>query len=140
MIMELIDKSKVVAEIEKMLQNEYPCDNSEQETGYDCALYELQDFLDTLEVKEVEEPSKSLEDEATKYAQDKYMPVQTAEAFRAGYKKCRQEMMNSAIEREVKVDAGGYPYIDATELYDYSMDKPLAKAGDKIKVVFIKDK
>ena len=49
-----IDKSVVVAEIEKMLQNEYPCDNSEQETGYDCALYELQDFLDTLEVKEVE--------------------------------------------------------------------------------------
>ena len=45
-----------------------------------------------------------------------------------------------AIEREVKEDAGGYPYIDATELYDYENDKPLAKAGDKIKVVFIKDK
>ena len=50
-----IDKSAVVAEIERMLQNEYPCDNSEQETGYSCALYELQDFLDTLEVKRVEE-------------------------------------------------------------------------------------
>ena len=45
-----------------------------------------------------------------------------------------------AIEREAKEDAGGYPYIDATELYDYENDKPLAKAGDKIKVVFIKDK
>ena len=44
------------------------------------------------------------------------------------------------IEREVKEDAGGYPYIDATELYDYDNDKPLAKAGDKVKVVFIKDK
>ena len=84
--------------------------------------------------------SENLEDEATKYAQDKYMPVQTAEAFRAGYNKCRQEMMNSAIEREVKEDAGGYPYIDATELYDYENDKPLAKAGDRVKVVFIKDK
>ena len=94
----------------------------------------------SLEVKEVEESSKDLEDEATKYAQDKYMPVQTAEAFRAGYNKCRQEMMNTAIEREVKEDAGGYPYIDATELYDYENDKPLAKAGDKIKIVFIKDK
>ena len=51
--MELIDKSAVKAEIERMLQNEYPCDNSEQETGYSCALYELQDFLDTLEVKKV---------------------------------------------------------------------------------------
>lgn len=94
----------------------------------------------SLEVKEVEESSKDLEDEATKYAQDKYMPVQTAEAFRAGYNKCRQEMMNSAIEREVKEDAGGYPYIDATELYDYDNDKPLAKAGDKIKVLIVKDK
>ena len=45
-----------------------------------------------------------------------------------------------AIEREVKEDAGGYPYIDATELYDYDNDKPLAKAGDRVKVVFIKDK
>lgn len=45
-----------------------------------------------------------------------------------------------AIEREVKEDAGGYPYIDATELYDYENDKPLAKAGDKVKVVFIKNK
>ena len=44
------------------------------------------------------------------------------------------------IEREVKEDAGDYPFIEATELYDYDNDKPLAKAGDKIKVVFIKDK
>lgn len=44
-----------------------------------------------------------------------------------------------AIEREVKVDAGGYPFIETTELYDYDNDKPLAKAGDKVKVVFIKD-
>ena len=44
-----------------------------------------------------------------------------------------------AIEREVKEDAGGYPYIDATELYDYENDKPLANAGDKVKVMFIKD-
>jgi hypothetical protein len=36
-------------------------------------------------------------------------------------------MLNNAIEREVKVDAGGYPYIDVTELYDYDKDKPLAK-------------
>ena len=44
------------------------------------------------------------------------------------------------IEREVKEDAGGYPFIEATELYDYDNDKPLAKAGDRVKVVFIKDK
>lgn len=45
-----------------------------------------------------------------------------------------------AIEREVKEDAGGYPFIEATELYDYENDKPLAKAGDKVKVLIVKDK
>ena len=50
------------------------------------------------------------------------------------------QMIQDAVERTVKEDAGGYPYIEATELYDYDNDKPLAKAGDKIKVVFIKDK
>lgn len=41
------------------------------------------------------------------------------------------------VEREVKIDAGGYPYIDATELYDYEKDVPLAKAGDKVKVIIM---
>lgn len=59
--------------------------------------------------------------------------------FKAGAKWMKQQMMKDAIEREVKVDAGGYPYIDSTELYDYDNDKPLAKAGDKVKVMFIKD-
>lgn len=43
------------------------------------------------------------------------------------------------IERTVKVDAGGYPYIDcqSIELYDYDKDKPLAKEGQKVKVIII---
>lgn len=49
-----IDKCKVVEEIEKMLQNEYACETSQEETGYHCALHELKHFLDTLEVKEVD--------------------------------------------------------------------------------------
>ena len=51
--MELIDKAAVIAEIKKRT-NEYPCDNSEQDIGYHCALYEMQDFLNTLETKEVD--------------------------------------------------------------------------------------
>ena len=47
--------------------------------------------------------------------------------------------MKDAVEREVKVDAGGYPYIDATELYDYDKDVPLAKKGDKVKVLFLRE-
>ena len=51
----------------------------------------------------------------------------------------QDQMMKDAVERVVKVDAGGYPYIDDTELYDYTEDKPLAKAGDKVKIVVIKE-
>lgn len=49
----------------------------------------------------------------------------------------KERILNNAVEREVKVDAGGYPYIDATELYDYDKDKPLAKKGDKVKLIII---
>lgn len=134
--MKLVNVQIIKDELERLI-HDYRF-HSSAEAKYRCEAYkELSEWLDGLDV---EEPSKNLEDEATKYAQDKYMPVQTAEAFRAGYNKCRQEMMNSAIEREVKEDAGGYPYIDATELYDYENNKPLAKAGDKIKVLIVKDK
>ena len=48
-------------------------------------------------------------------------------------------MLREAVERIVKEDAGGYPYIDATELYDYTEDKPLAKAGDKVRIIIVKE-
>ena len=52
----------------------------------------------------------------------------------------KEQMLKDAVERVVKVDAGGYPYIDATiELYDYVKDEPLAKAGDKVKILMIKE-
>ena len=49
------------------------------------------------------------------------------------------QMMANAIDVEVKVDAGGYPYIPQMELYDYDKDVPLAKEGDKYNVVLIKE-
>lgn len=66
------------------------------------------------------------------------------ELFQEHYKEVENfitwELTKDAIEREVKVDAGGYPYIDATELYDYASDKPLAKAGDKVKIIILLEK
>lgn len=50
---ELIDKAAIIAEIRKR-GTEYPCDNSEQDIGYHCALYEMQDFINSLKVKEVD--------------------------------------------------------------------------------------
>lgn len=50
-----------------------------------------------------------------------------------------QQMMAKAVNVEVKVDAGGYPYIPQMELYDYDKDVPLAKAGDRYKMILIKE-
>lgn len=62
------------------------------------------------------------------------------EGIEIGKAEMKQQMMAKAIDAEVKVDAGGYPYIDKTiELYDYDKDEPLAKEGDKYKVVLIKE-
>lgn len=61
------------------------------------------------------------------------------DAIKYGMRLQKEQMMSKAIVREVKVDAGGYPYIDATELYDYDKDMPLAKEGDKVKVIIIKE-
>lgn len=62
-------------------------------------------------------------------------------AMLAGMNKMKEEMMEKAVEIEVKEDAGGFPIVplDAIELYDYENDKPLAKAGDKVKVIVIKE-
>jgi hypothetical protein len=51
----------------------------------------------------------------------------------------KEQMMAKAVDVEVKVDAGGYPYIPQMELYDYEKDIPLAKEGDKYKVILIKE-
>ena len=50
--------------------------------------------------------------------------------FKAGVK--FQAEQGYSREAEVKEDAGGYPYINEIELYDYDNDKPLAKKGDKV--------
>ncbi len=60
--------------------------------------------------------------------------------FAKGRDSMKQQMMKNAIDTIVKVDAGGYPYVDRTiELYDYDKDIPLAKEGDKVKIVVIKE-
>lgn len=60
--------------------------------------------------------------------------------FKEGAMWQKEQMMTNAIEVTVYIDAGGYPYIPQIELYDYDKDEPLAKDGDKYKVVLIKEK
>ena len=61
------------------------------------------------------------------------------EAFEDGAKWKYEQMVKDAHECEVKVDAGGYPYIAQIELYDYDKDEPLAKEGDKYKVILVEE-
>jgi hypothetical protein len=60
--------------------------------------------------------------------------------YRLGLATMKQQLMAKAVDAVVKIDAGGYPYVDRTiELYDYEQDIPLAKRGDKVKVIVIKE-
>ena len=61
------------------------------------------------------------------------------DAIKYGMKLQEKQMIKDAYERKVKVDAGGYPYIPQMELYDYDKDVPLAKKGDRVKVVVVKE-
>lgn len=60
-------------------------------------------------------------------------------AMLAGMEKMKEEMMANATEVTVHIEAGNYPYIPQLELYDYDKDMPLAKEGDKYKVILIKE-
>ena len=61
-------------------------------------------------------------------------------AFIAGGEWMREQMLKDAWERKVKIDSGGYPYIDITaELYDYEHNAPLAKEGELVKIIIVKE-
>ena len=61
------------------------------------------------------------------------------DAIKYGMRLQRENMMKDATDVTVHIEAGNYPYIPQMELYDYDKDVPLAKEGDKYKVVLIKE-
>ena len=67
-----INKADVVAEIERLREEEYPCDTFEESTGYYNALDEIATFLNTLEVKEVNDAYKQGYNDAIDKACDAY--------------------------------------------------------------------
>ena len=164
--MKLIDKSALVAEIERRISVLKANESVISMLAGGMFVNEFKDllsFLDTLEVKEVgvdfgdpqgdigvkwvqEEPvSNDLEEAADNYVGhapeiDEDLSCFTKRnAFIAGAQWQKERILNVATEREVKVDVGGYPYIDFTELYDFDKDIPLAKEGDKVKLVIVKN-
>ena len=59
-----IGKSDLVAEIERLQNDEFLCDSYDMATGFQSALRMVQEFINTLEVKEVD-----LEKEAENFVQ-----------------------------------------------------------------------
>jgi hypothetical protein len=135
-------REKIKAEIER-LKKSLPWGSCASQLSMECnckneAYNEILSYIDSLE----EEPvSDDLEYASEKYAcrfsSSKYGHDKVKDAFITGAQWQKERMLNNAIEREVKVDAGGYPYIDVTELYDYDKNRPLAKKGDKVKLIII---
>ena len=66
--MKLIDKSALVAEIERLLNEPAPSHDSQcnWEDGYWCALYKIEEFINIIEVKEVD-LEKEIQDIFQKY-------------------------------------------------------------------------
>ena len=93
-------------------------------------------------MNKAEEKSKQYRDYREQCGiKDPIMLDEIDEAYYEGYNQAEKDLMEKAIDVEVKVDAGGYPYIDKTiELYDYYKDVPLAKGGDNVKVIVILEK
>jgi len=145
--MKLIDKDALVAEIERRVTEgekvvkEVP---SSAIMGLIQAYKNTLSFLDTLEVKEVD-LDKMLTEFMGRYAYENGGEYPSAidiakHFFELGLKANQENNVMGILEREVKIDAGGYPCIDCyIEFYDYEKDIPLAKEGDKVKVIVVKE-
>ena len=107
---------------------------------------EINRYIEPLSPEDIKAaPFCSIEDCAHHFAQwqkeQDQSIIELAEdhAMFAGMEKMREQMMAKAVDVTVHIDAGGYPYTPEIELYDYDNDIPLAKEGDKYKVVLIKE-
>lgn len=154
--MKQIDKDALVAEIERRILDikmlSYP-------NNYDNAALQLYkgllSFINTLEVQEVD-----LEKELANYYNGNFSQCNDgtllsektgteltchdyeciAKHFlELGLKANQENNVIGTFEREVKIDAAGYPYIDEIEFYDYDKGMPLAKEGDKVTIIVVKE-
>jgi hypothetical protein len=74
-----------------------------------------------------------------KHKDESYTKSMYKVGINTGKELMEQQMMAKAVDSTVHIDAGGYPYIPQMELYDYDKDIPLAKEGEKVKVIVIKE-
>lgn len=74
----------------------------------------------------------ALEKEAIKYAQDKYMPVQTSQAFKAGAQWQKQQMMKEAVDVGIDSSRSDGKTVLSGNFFRYN-------TGDKVKIIIVKE-
>jgi hypothetical protein len=102
---------------------------------------DILECINSMQEKPVSEDLKNAADDALESISDQYDIISVGsclEMFRLGARWQKQQMMKDATDATVHIEAGNYPYIPQIELYDYDNDVPLAKEGDKYKVVLVK--
>lgn len=144
---------QIKAEIERLKSIEYPCDNSQQATGFFNAIDRMTDFLDTLE----SEKPIGLEEEIHKYNKerfDEYFPEQDGDFIsevdfmtcldrvarhfaKLGAEDAREKMMVEAVEGEIFDDYD--KDICEHRLTILSTVPPGYKDGDKVRVIIVKE-
>lgn len=160
----MADKEKIRAEVERLIT-----DLGEQRDVLLEELLEFIDSLPEEPHQELYNKLSNLRDDAfsntTKESWEACLseePVseELKEAFKQSFEKVKEEtlcvydyhagfvdgvnwhkdqMMAKSVDVTVHIEAGNYPYIPQIELYDYDKDIPLAKEGDKYKVILIKE-
>lgn len=107
-----------------------------------CKEEAYNDVLAILDTMQEEHVSEDLEEAAKQFATDTEsgkVDIVKQSAFFWGAICNKQQMIAKAVDVTVHIDNGNYPYIPQIELYDYDKDIPLAKEGDKYKVILIKE-
>lgn len=145
----MTDKEKIRAEIERRIEELQPCNTREnlRAHGAIAGYYQILSFINSMQEEpvseELEEACEQLAENARKHKAETSSPFfsQTdyIQGVMDGAKWKIAKLMKDATPVTVHIDAGGYPYIPQLELYDYNKDEPLAKKGDKYKVILIKE-
>ena len=125
--------AKIKAEIESLKSIEYPCDNSQQATGFFNALDRMTDFLSTLES---EKPVPAdLEEAAREFAKDAYPDKHNLVwMFKRGAKWQKEQMMKEAVEGEIVKDISNKLAVTAKNV---NLDG--FKFGEKVRIIIVKE-
>ena len=139
----------VRAEIERRIEELQPCNTREnlRAHGAIAGYYQILSFINSMQEEPVsedlEEACEQLAENARKHKAETSSPFYSQTDYRQGVvdgaKWQKAKLMKDATPVTVYIDVGGYPYIPQLELYDYDKDVPLAKEGDKYKVILIKE-